>query len=106
MRYNAQYVADVLRLIADHFRARGYSNAWLLCLAEDAVSNWRWNIARRAVDLFWKTHEHDLVSWEKDAINYIDYLFTLESIVWASELRGEEYVELTAEVNEEEELPL
>jgi len=105
MRYSAQYVADVLRLIADHARARGYSNAWLLYLAEDAVSNWRWALARRAVDLFWKTHEHVLVSWEKDAINYVDYLFTLESIVWASELRGEEYVELS-QVHEEEELPL
>jgi hypothetical protein len=105
MRYSAQYVADVLHLLADHARARGYSNAWLLYLAEDAVSNWRWNLARRAVDLFWKTHEHDLVSWEKEAINYVDYLFTLESMIWRSELLGEEYVELTTEVAEEE-LPL
>jgi hypothetical protein len=96
MRYDAQYVADVLGLLGDHFRACGFSDAWLFSLAENAVQNWRWGLARRAIDLFWKVHEHEL-SWEKAAINYVDYLFTLESIMWVNELRGE-----TVEMTEEE----
>ena len=99
MRYSAEYVADVLRLIGDHFRARGYSDAWLFSLAEDGVHNWRWELARRAIDLFWSAHRHELLEWEKGAINYIDFLFSLEGIIHRNELWGVE----TAEV---EELPL
>jgi hypothetical protein len=95
-------VVDVLRVLNEHFRARGYSDAWLLALAEDAISNWRWGLARRAVDVFWFAHSHELEGWEREAVNYIYYLLTLEDIVHRNEIwRG------VAESEEElEELPL
>jgi hypothetical protein len=99
MRYNDNvYVGRVAGLLAEYYQARGYPDAWVLGVAEFAVRNWNWSLARQALELF--CYEREFYGMEAEALNYLFKLLTGEEIVSYSE----EYVEL--QELQEEELPL
>jgi len=90
MRYTEErYVGEVLGLLADYFRARGYWDSWLWDIAERAVEDLhQWALARQALSLFKLNHERDLDDWERRALNFAEFIMSLDGVVFLSGLLG------------------
>jgi len=92
------YVSKVAGLLAEYYSFLGYPDAWVLGVAETAIRNGAWSLAREALNVF--CYGRTFYGMEAAGLNYLEKLILGEPI----DTYSGEYVELTE--LQEEELPL
>jgi hypothetical protein len=86
----------VAATLAEYFAFLGYPDAFLLRIAERAIRNEAWSLARQALETF--CYEQTFCGVDAEALGYLARLIAGEEPVGYSG----EYVELTEAVEEDE----